>query len=251
LNRYASHSTTHLVLPQVRNPQYVEFYQRKRREGDFLLLDNGAYENVSNWDLLRESIDLYNPQVVSLPDHLLQGGEKTFEDARDFLDEGKGRWPGVKWMYIPQSTPGDLKGWYKWLWIGLKELKRVEWVGVPRALATDIATGPNAPMERVNAVEQLTLRGYKTHALGMVNGNLHELEGLFWEGCCSVDNSSPVWRGFHGYKLDDSQMREWWDREGIPVDFDFVDEDRAKGFEHVIKHNMNLVLRILGQKEIS
>jgi hypothetical protein len=230
----------------VENKQYVEFYQRKRREGDLIILDNGAYEGVDNWDLLRAGIDRYNPHVAALPDYLLEDGEKTLEAAKAFLASERLLHPGLKWMYIPQSTPGDKRGWYKWLNIGIKELKP-DWIGIPRALATDIATGPNSWLERANAVEQLTMRGIKTHCLGMVNGNLKELEHLFWEGACSVDNSSAIWRGVHNYKLDNAEDAETWDQIGTPVDFDF----KTPGWrDSTVKYNMNLINRIINQPEI-
>lgn len=254
LDRYASHSKTHLVLPQITNPMYREFYARKRREGDLIILDNGAYElhNSVHGSDLCSAIEFYRPQVCALPDYLLQDGEITFEASRGFLYEVKERFPNTKWMYIPQSTPGDLQGWYKWLNIGLKELKP-DWIGIPRALATDIATGGNAWLERANAVEQLTMRGVKTHALGMVNGDLKELELLFWEGCCSIDNSSPIWRGVLGCKLDNASHTEWWKDYGSPVDFNWngVKDGKALSFnDSDVKHNMNLVLQILNQPRI-
>lgn len=254
LDRYASHSHTHLVLPQVDNPQYVEFYQRKRREGDLIILDNGAYELNSSVDadVMIRALEKYNPQVAALPDFLLQDGEKTFEESKKFLYFISGRFPHVKWMYIPQAVEGDVKGWYKWLWIGVKELKP-DWIGIPRALATHISTGPNGWAERINAVEQLTMRGLKTHCLGMTAGNLLELEGLFWEGCCSIDSGAPVWRGLMNSKLDDVQDRVDWGVNGPPVDFYFkgVDDNKAQPFnDSIIKHNMNLVLSALGQPRI-
>jgi hypothetical protein len=235
-----------LVLPQVTNPQYVEFYQRKRREGDLIILDNGAYEGVEDWTLLEDMLTVYNPQVAALPDYLLQDGEKTLEAAREFLTKWRARLPGTKWMYIPQSTPGDKRGWYRWMNIGIKELKP-DWIGIPRALATDIATGPNAWLERANAVEQLTMRGIKTHCLGMVNGNLKELEHLFWEGACSVDNSSAIWRGVHNYFLDRAEDQDSWNQLGTPVNFDYSDSGWR---DSTVKYNMNLINRIIGQKEI-
>jgi hypothetical protein len=248
LDRYASASRTHLVLPQVENPRYVDYYQRKRREGDYIILDNGAYEGVDNWSLLLSGIERDRPNVAALPDFLLSDGERSFLAARDFLIANRGRYPDVKWMYIPQSRPGDLQGWYKWLNIGIKELKP-DWIGIPRALATDIAQGPNAWLARADAVEQLTMRGIKTHALGMVKGNLKELEALFWEGCCSVDNSSPVWRGLNGYHLDHPDAESIWDHNGTPVDFNW-EGHIGPWLDSVIKHNMNLVLRTLGQKGV-
>lgn len=250
LDRYASVSKTHLVLPQVTNQTYLEFYRRKRKEGDLIILDNGAYEMGETIDLdkMITAIKFYTPQVAALPDFLMQDGEKTFEMSRIFMQEVAPQFPGVKWMYIPQSTPGDLQGWYRWLNRGIKEFNP-DWIGIPRALATDIATGPNAWLARVDAVEQLTMRGLKTHCLGMANANLKELEFLFWEGCCSIDNSSPIWRGLNTYELDQAEDNAAWLENGTPVDFDWEGKI-SEPIDGMIKHNMNLILRILAQPEI-
>lgn len=256
LDRYASHSHTHLVLPQVENSVYKEFYVRKRREGDLIILDNGAYELQDSVvsDFLLESIEYYRPHVVALPDFMMQG-ERTFEASRAFYREYRDRFPNTQWMYIPQSETGNVQGWYKWMNLALKEMD-ISWVGIPRVLATNIAIGPNAWLERANAVEQLTMRGYKTHALGMIGtaGNaLRELELLFWEGCCSVDNSSPIWRGVHNLYIDREKDIEWWDIQGTPVNFNWSEttDNRANAFfDSIVKHNMNVVLKILNQPRI-
>jgi hypothetical protein len=237
-------------LPQIENPVYREFYQRKRREGDLIILDNGAYEMGETIDLekMAAAIRFYNPHVAALPDFLLQDGERTFEASRQFMAEIAPEFPNVKWMYIPQSVPGDLQGWWRWCNRGVKAFNP-DWIGIPRALATDVAMGPNAWLARVDAVEQLTMRGIKTHALGMANANLKELEFLFWEGCCSIDNSSPIWRGIKQHRLDLPQDIAMWDEHGCAVEFNWNGTVTA-GVDHNIKHNMNIVNKILNQPEI-
>lgn len=248
LDRYASVSKTHLVLPQVTNEAYIDFYKRKRREGDLIILDNGAYEGVKDWSLLIKAMDRYNPQIVCLPDFLLQDGEKTFEEARGFMHLWKNDYPRVKWMYVPQAVPGDIVGFYKWMNIAIKDLK-VEWVALPRAIATHIATGPRARYARPDLCEELSMRGIKTHALGMANADLKELELLFWEGCCSIDNSSPIWRGRAELLINSEYDRELWDRNGCEVDFDFHGNITARQ-HHFIIANMNLILKTLGKETI-
>lgn len=241
LDRYASVSRTHLILPQVTNEEYINFYKRKRREGDLLILDNGAYEGVEDWNLLIKAMDRYNPQVVALPDFLLQDGEKTFVEARGFMNLWKNDYPRVKWMYVPQAVPGDMQGLYHWMNIAIKELK-VEWVAMPRAISTHIGSR----WSRVNLCEELTMRGLKTHALGMANADLRELEHLFWEGCCSIDNSSPIWRGVFDSALDNEIQRKAWDLSGPPVDFNYKWELNPS--DQTIRHNINLILNILGKE---
>lgn len=245
LDRYAIASRTHLVLPQVTNEQYREFYIRKRREGDFIILDNGAYEGVENWTLLLEGIQRYSPHVVCLPDFLLTDGGLTYSVAGDFLSAQKANYPDVKWMYIPQSEPGDLRGFYSWMNKAIKTIKP-DWIGVPRALTTHVATGENAKFARIDLVEELTMRGIKTHALGMANGSLWELDRLAWEGVCSVDSSCAIWRGLFDHDLDNEIHRERWDQKGTAVDFDCKFELTFS--DQSIRHNINLVLAACGKE---
>lgn len=246
LDRYATASSTHLVLPQVTNEKYVEFYTRKRREGDFLILDNGAYEGVTNWTLLVDAIRRYNPQVVALPDFLLTDGKLTYEVAGDFLEKHREEFPNVRWMFVPQAEPGQFREWKGWMNKAIKAFK-VEWIALPRALVTHIATGENAKFARIDICEELNLRGIKTHALGMANGNLWELDRLAWEGVCSLDNSSPIWRGVHRLHLDDASSHAWWDNHGTTVDFDF-DEPLSPAQIHAIQCNINAVLQRCGRE---
>lgn len=248
LDRYASVSRTHLVLPQVDNHRYKEFYFRKRTEGDLIILDNGAYElgESDSYGRLTERMMFYNPQVTAMPDFLLQNGEKTFEECLRFRKELIPHMPKTKWMYIPQSTPGDMKGFMQWMNKAIKELKP-DWIGLPRALVTDIGS----KYSRVNVCEYLQVLHpeIKIHCLGMANGDLEELELLFWEGASSIDSGAPIWRGYHGSFLDKPEDQLRWNVYGKPVDFDYATVMGA-GLDAVIKHNMNLVLRALGQKEI-
>ena len=243
LDRYAIASRTHLVLPQVTNEQYREFYRRKRMEGDFIILDNGAYEGMTDFTGLCEAIEYYKPHVTALPDFLLQDGEKTFDAADEFLNLYDG--PKTKFMYIPQAVPGDVQGFKAWMNKAIKIL-RVEWIGIPRALVTHIAQGPNAKFARIDLVEELNMRGVKTHALGMANGDLWELDRLAWEGVVSCDSSAPIWRGVNGYYMSDT---EEWDKKGTPVDFDFKGEEPlyVRGGSRVME-NINSVLVACGKE---
>jgi hypothetical protein len=91
------------------------------------------------------------------------------------------------------------------------------------------------------------MRGIKTHALGMANGDLWELDRLAWEGVVSCDSSAPIWRGLFGQTLNERADRDYWDRDGKPVDFDhkiFSSIDPSP----TILHNINLVLSACGKE---
>lgn len=211
----APYSKTHLVLPQVEDPRYVEFYTRKRREKNFLILDNGAYEGVTDWSFLTKAIDVYRPQVVVLPDYYMQEAEKTYAAAAEFLHRYRSSYPKVQWLYIPQTTKGRLPEFRDTMRRAIRKLD-VDWIGLPRALVTHITGNKYA---RVDLVEELVSEGVKIHAFGMANGDLEELHSLFWAGCTSCDSSAPVWRGYHHRSLDLPEDREWWDKNGRSVDF--------------------------------
>src|SRR5262245_15942235 len=199
LERYSRLSKTHLLLPQLdKHPPYRRFYQTRREEGDFLILDNGAYEGQSDWKLLVDCLAVYQPQVCALPDYLLQPWEKTHHEAFAFLDRYHDVFPQVQWMYIPQSTAGDIMGYLDGLYRALED-SRITWIGLARALPLYIT---NDPLMRANLATQLRKRwGGKIHALGMMKGSIGELKMLEHAGVHSIDSNAPVWRGWCGYSL--------------------------------------------------
>ncbi len=61
LERYATLSKTHLVLAHIKDGAYVEFYRKRRTDGDWIILDNGAYESAGIPDVyLVEAIRIYD-----------------------------------------------------------------------------------------------------------------------------------------------------------------------------------------------
>jgi hypothetical protein len=153
-------------------------------------------------------------------------------------------------MYVPQSEPGKVGKFMEYMNKAIKVLK-VKWIGLPRAMCTDIwLPSSYRQYARVDICERLVMEGIKVHALGMAAGDVDELVGLFWEGCCSVDSSAPVWRGLHGYRLDNDVDQKEWASRGCAVDFTWQDEATRQRHHEDVKHNMNLVLHVLGQKEL-
>lgn len=217
LEKYARLSKTHLVLGHMCSvTAYREFYQQRKADGDFIILDNGAYE-YGRPSISWEAIQALEPDVVVLPDYLLQPWQKTWHAAIAFLDEYSHDAQEFEWLYIPQAEKGDLHGFLQSYQEAVAD-PRITWIGIPRALAYAITDNPLARVEFARLVkwEHPTLN---LHAFGMVNGDVHELGYLRSAGVRSIDSSAPVWRGWNGY-----QMRDWqaWNDYGTPVDFNAV-----------------------------
>lgn len=231
-------SKTHLVLTQVKNEKYREFYKKRREKGDFLILDNGAYEDtLANEERLCEAINYYRPNVVVLPDLYLGAWEESLKlstnFAQKFEDEPDRYW---EWMFVPQAEPKDENGWKKALYQGILNISPA-WIGLSRNLVADKrGTIFNNLLDRARWCDILTRspRAFKVHALGMQAGCLEELWALKHAGCSSVDSSCAVWRGWNRYSL----FASWPD---IPLDFEADELD--DNFAHsVIRNNIRSVL---------
>lgn len=219
LEKYAVLSKWHLVLAHEfwLNGPYRDFYLKRREAGDFIILDNGAYEGpVENvLDYLPSMIRDLTPHVAVLPDFLLQPWKKTWHAAIAFLDRYFDKFnPMTEWLYIPQSLPGDLHGFIESYTEAISD-RRITWLGIPRALAYAITDNPLMRVEFARMVKR-DHPGIHLHAFGMVNGDVHELPYLKMAGVESIDSSAPVWRGWNGYEI---ERKADWDFHGTAVDF--------------------------------
>jgi hypothetical protein len=216
LEKYSIQSKVHLVLPQVRNRTYSSFYMKRRSKGDFIILDNGAYEEqLPTPARIQKCLEMYRPQVVVCPDSLLKKSSITIKLTKAFLDYYYDRYP-ADYMGVPQSEAGDLYSW----WRCCKELledERISWIGIPRSLATHYSDNYQDLRSTIANVIKDCRPDIKLHALGMADGSLEELRRLaMTEQVESCDSSAPVWRGWNGVRLDE---RIVWREEGTPVDF--------------------------------
>lgn len=219
LERYAKLSKTHLVLAHILDKKYIDFYQQCRADGDFIILDNGAYESAgTDGPSLVEAIRRYNPHIVTLPDYLLEPWRRTWHASIAFLDSYADRFPDVQWLYIPQAEEDNSIGWMMSYQEALDE-ERISWIGIPRAYSTHIMKDPLARVKFAEMHSRVKRVDKKLHAFGMVNGDVHELGYLANAGVKSIDSSAPVWRGWCGQSIIDRKCREWWDKFGEAVNF--------------------------------
>jgi len=223
LERYAVLSKTHLVLGHMCSvTAYREFYQARKRAGDFIILDNGSYE-YGKPSISWEAIQALEPDVVVLPDYFLQPWQKTWHAAIAFLDEYSHDAQEFEWLYIPQSEKGDLHGFLESYNEAVQD-PRITWLGIPRALSYAITDNPLMRVEFARMVKR-DHPHLKLHAFGMVNGDVHEIPYLAQAGVNSIDSSAPVWRGWNGYSLASAADPTEWDRHGTDVNFSAEEHD--------------------------
>ncbi len=215
LQDFSTMSRTHLVLAQIQDKTYREFYLSRRRSGDFIILDNGAYEGATfdagNYLDLIKTLD---PQVVVLPDTPYEDGRKTFLDSLTFMKLALASSYQGEFMAVPQATLNDWHNW--WLWTrSFLDIKEVTWIGLSKLLKRTFDDfGEYARAEMAKQITKLR-PGINIHALGMLDGSFVDFDALLTQGIVkSLDTGAPVWRGWNGYTLTSCDL--WPD---IPLNF--------------------------------
>jgi hypothetical protein len=230
LERYASLGQCHLLLAHIQNEEYWNWYKRQREANDHIILDNGGYEGKPSNTRIIDRIKFLNPQVAVLPDFLCENWKKTYQASMGFLDRYYYEFPQTDWMYVPQSEPGDIVGFIEGLFKALDD-ERIKWIGLPRALCYSITQDLHI---RARIAEKIKhRRNINIHALGMVKGNVAELNLLRETHCvASCDSNAPVWRGWNNSDL----LLPWNER---PCDYDATDvPDPNSSRDALIKHNL-------------
>ncbi len=225
LEKFARLSRRHLVLAQLGyNNEYLRWYATRKQAGDFIILDNGAYEGMRpalDDQAYLNMIDNFSPNVTVLPDLLMHPWRESASRSLNFLD-ALAHWrttrrPATEWMFVPQSEATDANGWYKAMTLALNDARvghLIKWIGLPRALVHHYGE-PNLRVRMARAISSnLDLQHVKLHALGW--GGLEELEQLKDAGVESIDTSAPVWRGWNGLHIAEDER---WKELGSPCNF--------------------------------
>ena len=208
LDRYSSLSKTHLVLPQVMDEAYWKFYKERWKEGDTIIVDNGSYEGQKfNLERFLFTLELFERKCIGvLPDYLLEPWEKTWHASIAFLDRWEETYSGMEWMGVAQCSVKDVNGPAPLIEKFLND-DRIDWIGLPRALATDVyGIWMRASFCHLIKREKRSRQVF-VHALGMAAGDVREISLLEDAGCDSIDSSAPVWRGWNAFKIGDKN----WD----------------------------------------
>lgn len=181
--------------------------------GEKVILDNGAYEGIKldSIALLRWVLKL-RPTVVILPDVVGKVDETVVESIRfkRMLKDAEYR---GQTMYVCHTDGTVLESRRSHL-EGL--ILEADYIGLSR-LVPRYTERSEGSFRRTEFIHYLRARELHTkakyHALGMLDGNLAELPLLKAVGIHSIDSSSPIWRGLHGY----SMHHKWPDYEFDPM----------------------------------
>jgi hypothetical protein len=245
----ATKSKTHLVLAHLVNDDidYRMFYQDRWEEGDFIMIDNSAYELKEPYSP-EKLLDLgraCGAHAIVLPDYPFQESIVTSQAARKFIPIFKDA--GIKTFYVPQSKRGDFEDWFNaYVWAAENpdiDIIGMSILGIPNAL-------PHIPPSyaRVVMTQILIDRGVFAfdkhhHYLGLNAGPALEIPALIKMGALTtVDSSGPVWSAILGHEYSsntDSYLSV--SKPTIPVDFH---SPLTKNKETLarIEHNVNMTL---------
>ena len=240
----------HLLLAHLmEDERYNAFYRKRQADGDFILVDNGAFEFGKPLDpeeyarlVTRSGI---TPDVVVAPDYPKMPWEKTVESTAKFVKE-YGNYFDVNRtnvMAVPQSERGDYKGWIK----AYSEFSLMEDVtfigmsilGIPNAFCSmsgtdDISTNrivASLYLKNMNIISP----DKKHHYLGC--GDPRELLiqkeiGVIY----SNDSSTAFWSAINGHKFDRSAGGLIGGKVKREVDFNLeYDEAHVKDIEYNIE----------------
>jgi hypothetical protein len=206
LDLYATASTRHLVLAHLvdQYPAYADFYKLRSDLGDYIMMDNSAYELKEPYEpaKLIELGAMCGADAVVLPDYPFQPAQKTIEAAMEFAPQFKAA--GFQTFFVPQSERGSFMDWvraYKWAAANADiDIIGMSILGIPNALP-DI----DPAYARVVMTSLLKDRGlFATHKahhyLGLNSGPALEIPSLLRLGVLSsIDSSGPVWAGILGH----------------------------------------------------
>jgi hypothetical protein len=249
MNIYATCSETHLVLAHLvdTNEQYASFYKELSDHGDFIIMDNGAFELGESYEpsILIELANKCGARVIVLPDYPFQKSSKTINAAKEWADKIKDA--GFYTMFVPQSQTGDVVDWisaYDWAANSdLIDMIGMSILGIPNAW-----TNIPAAYARVVATEVLQHTGIFAdhkyhHYLGLNAGPKLEIPALIQLGALdSCDSSNPVWMGILGHEysnntdsfLSVSKVKK-------EVDFNYA-WNKDRDMHRRILHNIDMTL---------
>lgn len=206
LDLFAVASDRHLVLAHLvdRDEAYANFYKTRSELGDYIMMDNSAYELHEPYspDKLISLAKLCGAHAIVLPDYPFQEAEVTIEAAREFAPQFKAA--GFHTFFVPQSQKGDLEDWiraYAWARdnpdidiIGMSIL------GIPNALPSIDPAYARVVMTSILQTTGEFAHGKAHHYLGLNAGPGLEIPSLLrMRALTSIDSSGPVWAGIHGH----------------------------------------------------
>jgi hypothetical protein len=220
-------SKTHLVLAHLVNDDdvYASFYKDRSTQGDFIMMDNSAYELKEPYapSKLIKLAQKCGAHAVVLPDYPFQPSAKTVDAALKFIPLF--RKAGLKTFFVPQSQVGDLEDWiHSYTWAAKHpdiDIIGMSILGVPNAIPNVEPAFARVVMTQI--LQDRGLFAYKKHHhyLGLNSGPALEIPSLIrMQALDTIDSSNPVWMGILGHQYNDNSDSYLPVRKvNMPVDF--------------------------------
>lgn len=218
LHLIPENSNYHLLLAHLlTDKRYCEFYRNRRTKGDYIIIDNGAFE----FKRPLEAHELYKlinesgvkPHIVVAPDYPFEHWKKTVQSTEAFSKEYHKYFDkDVKLMAVPQSNKGDYQGWVS-AYEALTKIEHVDMIGmsilgIPNAFCSLTGT-EDISFNRIFATIYMKERGLVAprvlhHYLGL-GSNVREVLVQRELGVAfSNDSSSAIWHGINGIMYDNT-----------------------------------------------
>lgn len=200
---------THLVLAPVlrRSPAYQSYYTQRSDAGDYVILDNGAYEDgmsISIDELIQWARKISASEVV-LPDAMYQATEtiKLTRSALLRLEENPLP-PGTNIMIVPQGrSPGEWQWCLDEMW---NACRLSGYYNPVIGIAKHTTLWAHSSTGRVGLIRHASMYDARIHLLG-TDTTLRELPALarVAHRIRSIDSSKPVVYAWYGIALQGGQ----------------------------------------------
>ena len=240
-------TSTHLVLGHLvdRDEEYASFYKQRQIAGDFIIMDNSAYELKVPYapERLIELGYKCGASAIVLPDYPFEPALRTVEAAEEFAPMFHDH--GFECMFVPQSRRGDLDDWiwaYEWARdnddIGIIGYSIL---GIPNALPHIAPAFARVVMAQMLMSKGIYATDKHSHYLGLNAGPALEIPSLLRMGALDTcDSSGPVWAAVHGHAYtEDADSYQSTRKLITPVDFNMRMPRDAPTVQR-IKRNMHM-----------
>lgn len=240
-------SKTHLVLAHLvdQDEDYAQFYANASLVGDFIMMDNSAYELKVPYapEKLIELAFKCGAHAVVLPDYPFQPAQVTIDAAMKYIPLFKEA--GLSTFFVPQSQKGDLEDWirgYEWAAnnpdidiIGMSIL------GIPNALDKIDPTYARVVMTQLLQDRGVFAHDKHHHYLGLNSGPALEIPSLLrMKALDTIDSSGPIWTAILGHEYTENADSYMSVRKPkLPVDFHIKKTKDAATLVR-IEHNLEL-----------
>jgi len=253
-------STFHLILAHLLGDhRYVDFYNDRYDAGDYIILDNSAFEfkRPIEADELIEFIKGSGIKVdcVVAPDYPFCKGDKTVDSAKNFIKQIREYGYDYDVMAVPQSEEGDVADWLSCY----QKLQNIDGIthigmsilGIPNAFCSVTGT-KDIMVNRLFAAEYIVKNNLNTgsmwhHFLGL--GQPRELLLQRQIGLIdSNDSSSACWHGINGITYDDSLGGLVNGKIDAPVNFELhcTKTDKERQMKYIML-NINFIKKMCGE----